>query len=208
MSSQTPDEQPTNSPKQQPGYLSYLKKTGRVIRDKTWYSLWHFDLFEKVDRCFNEDYYESFSVLSSSQPDYIIDGLWLGSAFNSADFDWLTVHDISIIVNVTPSISNYYPNYFTYHNYDKVVDLNQASLNEYYEKFYQMVKLNPDKNIFVHCFAGRSRSASLIVYYLMREYGWHLDETLKFLRERRPKININVTFLQEIKDLIEKKQAQ
>ena len=38
----------------------------------------------------------------------------------------------------------------------------------------------------VHCFAGLSRSASLVCAYLMRENRWTYEQSLDFVRAARP----------------------
>lgn len=188
-----------NPPK---SYLDYLILSSRVFKDKAWYTVWHFDLFTKVDRCYpKESYYSNFSNLISLPANHIIDNLYLGSAFNAADYNWLKANDIEIIVNATPSISNYYPNEIEYHNY-KIKDLNDANLGPFYQKFYQLVEKNPNRKILVHCFAGKSRSASLILFYIMKKYQYNMDQALEIIKKYRPCINVNCTFIDEINSLL------
>lgn len=188
-------------------YLDYLIVTSRVMKDKTLYALWNLGDFQSVDRCYpGESYYSSLSNLLTLPASHMIDNIYVGSAFNAADWGWLTANEIKIIVNVTPSIGNYYPNDMEYHNY-AIKDLNDANLGPYYEKFYQLVENNPKKRILVHCFAGKSRSASLVIYYLMKKYKYTMDEALNYLKERRPQINLNCKFLQEIKERLGDKES-
>jgi len=99
----------------------------RVIKDKCWYGLWHFDLHKSVKRIYpRESYYKDLYDVLTSNPSHIIDNIYLGNAFNAADYNWLKENNINTIVNVTPSISNYFPGDFKYHNY-RVIDLNEAS---------------------------------------------------------------------------------
>jgi protein-tyrosine phosphatase len=173
--------------------------TGRVLRDKIWYGFWNFDLHKKVKRIYpKETYYQSLSDLLASQPSHIIDNIYVGNAFNAANYRLLKEYNIKTIVNATPSISNYFPDEFNYYNC-KVVDLNDSSLGNYYKQFYEIVK--DSDNVFVHCFAGKSRSAVLVLYYMMREYGWSLERSLEMLKVKRPCININTTFIEELKEM-------
>tara|TARA_R100001163_G_C5067592_1_gene206856 strand:+ start:541 stop:1317 length:777 start_codon:yes stop_codon:yes gene_type:complete len=198
LSNRTPTP-PINSPK---SYLDYLSISTRVLKDKLWYGLWHFDLFEKVDRCYaNESYYASLTGLLSQEPTHIIDNLYLGSAFNAADYTWLTNNHIDIVINVAPGISNFYNDQFEYYNIN-VEDLAQASMLPHFEAFYNLVENNQDKKIFVHCFAGKSRSASLVLYYIIKKYGWSLEKSINYMKNLRPSININCTFIEEIQRII------
>lgn len=182
--------------------LDVMVLSGKVLKDKCWHTIWNFDLFEKVDRVYpNESYYDSIYNLIYTDADYILDNIFLGSAFNAADYKWLKSKDIKLIVNVAPGICNYYPNDFVYVNY-YAQDINKSSLRDYYEDFYKNVKKMYPNNIFVHCFAGKSRSVALVLYYIMRERCVSLDEALAFIKKRRPSVNINTTFINEIEQIV------
>jgi protein-tyrosine phosphatase len=53
---------------------------------------------------------------------------------------------------------------------------------------------------FVHCQAGISRSAMVIVAYEMSRNGWTRDEALAFVRSRRPSVHPNPAFMQLLLD--------
>ena len=188
--------------RQEKSILEYIFIASKVLKDKAWYTLWNFDLFEKVQRNFpQESYYNSLYTLITSDANKIIDNLYLGSAFNAADYNWLKQYNIKLIINVTPCISNYYENEIEYYNYN-TLDLNSGSLLAFYDLFYDLIEKNQDKQILVHCFAGKSRSAALMLYYLMRKYQWQYDTALAYLKQRRPEINLNVVFVNEIQSLL------
>lgn len=180
--------------------IETLMITGRVLYDKLWYGIFNFDLHKRVDRIYpDESYYQSLNDLLTSQPTHIIDNIYIGNAFNAANYKLLKENNIKIIVNATPSIRNYFPDDFEYYNCS-VVDLNDASIKQFYDYFYDITK-NTNDNIFVHCFAGKSRSAVLVLYYIMRQYDFTLEHALELLKVKRPCININVTFIDELKDM-------
>ena len=54
--------------------------------------------------------------------------------------------------------------------------------------------------IFVHCVAGISRSPSMIADYLMTEEGMTLKEALALLVTKKPNVNPNVGFFQQLKE--------
>ncbi|CAK81997.1 unnamed protein product (macronuclear) [Paramecium tetraurelia] len=54
------------------------------------------------------------------------------------------------------------------------------------------------KNVLVHCFVGVSRSATLVIAYLMQMYNYSLQVALTFLIGRRPQINPNPGFMQQL----------
>jgi len=182
------------------GMITYLWQTGTVLREKAWSSIWKMDLFQSVERVYpQESYYNNITGLACQYPSLIIDGIYVGSAFNAIDYKWLKANQIGLIVNVTSDISNYYPNDFAYVRYE-TDDLETGAVGDFLDNFVQLIELNPSKKVLVHCFAGKSRSASLVLYYLIKKHGMGFDQALAFLKEKRSSININCRFLDEIKD--------
>ena len=56
-------------------------------------------------------------------------------------------------------------------------------------------------HFFFHCSLkqGKSRSASMVLAYLMRENGWSLKETLDYVQEKRPLVQPNEGFLEQLR---------
>lgn len=50
------------------------------------------------------------------------------------------------------------------------------------------------KRVLVHCIAGVSRSATAVVWYLVRYEGYDWDEAVALLRASRPQVNPNIRF--------------
>ena len=53
-------------------------------------------------------------------------------------------------------------------------------------------------SVLVHCHAGRSRSCSLVLAWLMTRRKWTLKKALEFLHERRPQAAPNAGYLQQL----------
>lgn len=137
-----------------------------------------------------------------SKPTHAIDNIYLGSAFNAASYDLLKELNITLIINATTEISNYYEesNEFTYVRY-KLYDNNKNSIKKYLESSFNDIKQHQDSNkgnILIHCFMGASRSASVVLYYLMRTKkhqdgkSYTFDDAMSYLRNKR--ITVNPTF--------------
>ena len=135
-----------------------------------------------------------------SAPTHVVDNIYLGSAYNAASYKTLTNRNIKVIMNATTEISDYYPDEFTYLRY-KLYDNNKHSIKKYLEKSYADIKHHQENtpgNIMIHCFMGASRSASIVIYYLMRTQKkedntyFTFDDAISFLKEKR--IVVNPTF--------------
>lgn len=126
------------------------------------------------------------------EPTHVIDNIYLGSAYNAASKTILDQHNIKFIINATKEITNYHesdPNleYVRYALYDN----NTHSIGTYLDESYKWITEKREKsgNILVHCYMGASRSASIVIYYLMKEHQYTFDEAVTFLRNKRPTVN-------------------
>ena len=54
------------------------------------------------------------------------------------------------------------------------------------------------RTVFVHCRNGVSRSAMVVVAYLMARHGWTRDEALEMVRAKRPAVRPNPAFMRRL----------
>ena len=138
------------------------------------------------------------------KPTHIIDNIFLGSAINASHLNTLKERNIGLIINMTQEISNYFPNDIQYLNFP-LYDNNSQSIKQYlieaYDKIIEFQMNNRDKNILVHCFMGASRSASVVIYYLMEKYDYTLNEAVMFCKDKRELVNPTILFYNELSEL-------
>ncbi|XP_046688549.1 phosphatidylglycerophosphatase and protein-tyrosine phosphatase 1 [Homalodisca vitripennis] len=67
-------------------------------------------------------------------------------------------------------------------------DIFEAPSQEKLEKGVNFIKKfeGTDQSVYVHCKAGRTRSATLVGCYLMKKHGWKPEEAVKFIQDKRP----------------------
>lgn len=140
------------------------------------------------------------------KPTHIIDNIYLGSAFNAASYEVLKDFDIKVIFNITREISNYYPEDFEYIRCD-IYDNNKHSILRYLKTIYNHILFHQHHttgNILIHCYMGASRSASVVIYYLMKKIknvnGEYLsfDEALDLLKRKRTIVNPTFRFTKDL----------
>ncbi|KAK7164617.1 hypothetical protein R3I94_003107 [Phoxinus phoxinus] len=129
----------------------------------------------------------------------IFDHLYLGSEWNASNLEELQDSGVGYILNVTREIDNFFPGTFCYCNIrvydDETTDL-LAHWNETYN-FIVRAKKNNSKCL-VHCKMGVSRSASTVIAYAMKEYGWSLEKAHSFVKQKRNIAQPNPAFMKQL----------
>jgi protein-tyrosine phosphatase len=79
------------------------------------------------------------------------------------------------------------------HNSQLIDDLERLT-TYIYEKSQQ------GKRILIHCQCGVSRSASLVVAYVMKQNHWNVNTAYQYLKDQSPKISPNMTLMFQLMD--------
>ena len=128
---------------------------------------------------------------------HIIDNVFLGDFRAADDLDLLKKNNITHIINCVFNLPNSFPNDITYKNLNLKDEKNQPLLSAL-EDAYKFIKDNKDKNILVHCVYGKSRSASVILFYLINEKKYSFKEAKEFAQKIRSCVNPNEGFEKEL----------
>jgi len=63
-------------------------------------------------------------------------------------------------------------------------------------------------NVLIHCFAGKSRSTTILLSYVMYANQWTLDQAFAHVKKCRPTINPNPGFLLQLRELEQQLQRE
>ncbi|KAK2846954.1 hypothetical protein Q5P01_009953 [Channa striata] len=134
-------------------------------------------------------------------PTEIFDHVFLGSEWNASNLDELQNSGVRYILNVTREIDNFFPGMFEYHNI-RVYDEEATNLLEYWNDTYKFITKakKAGAKCLVHCKMGVSRSASTVIAYAMKEYGWDLDTAFDYVKERRAVTKPNPSFMKQLEE--------
>ncbi len=192
---------------------SLLYTVIQVTKDKSYYLLYgekeeNKDGYIVVERMrkkpLTESIYDHVSApfISITSIDDII---YLGNAYNAADYYYLKQFGITGIVNACNEISNYFEDDFKYFKID-ILDINNSSIYNFFDPFIKFVEkiLEEDGKIMIHCFMGSSRSAILVVLYLIKFKSFNIEDSIEFITEKRNRVNINVTYVKELREYLHK----
>jgi len=192
-------------------YLNLIKSGLYVLSDRTvdfvkYYLLSDNDLDDDACKIPNRrifpkvPYFEQLHTFFGD-PTYIIDSIYLGSAFNASNYDMIKKYDIESIINMTNELTNHYEENINYKRYP-LYDNNNDSIIDYLENTYQDIiefqRKNPNKYILVHCFMGASRSATVVTYYLMKKYGLSVDDAILKIKEKRGIVNLTAKLYSDL----------
>ena len=123
------------------------------------------------------------------------DKVFIGDFIDSKDKEQLQRHNVTKIVNLAIEIeSNDTKIPWVTIPINDTTSENVYTVVETWDKTTKEIQ-NHDGNILINCFAGKSRSASAIVYYLMKVHKLSLDEAIGKLRTHL----INSTFMTLLK---------
>ena len=129
--------------------------------------------------------------------DHIIDNIYLGDFGTADDINILKEYNITHIINCAFNLPNRFPNEITYKRLDLRDEPNQPII-EKLEEAYEFIKENKDKNIFVHCVFGKSRSSSVVIFYIMKEKKLNFQEAKNFVKNIRNIVEPNSGFELEL----------
>lgn len=132
--------------------------------------------------------------------DQIIDGLFLGDFTAAASLQVLKSHEITHILTAAAGLPLHFPDQFTYKQI-QIYDMPTCSIIDYFPECIEFIDqaLEGGGRVFVHCAMGVSRSATIVIAYLMckKEYRWR--SALQFVTSKHPETQPNFGFIDQLK---------
>lgn len=126
-------------------------------------------------------------------------GLFVGSYGSANNLEALRNAGITHILCVSPSLEFKFPESFTYLRL-AVADVSSFRISDVFEEALGFIDsaIGAGGKVLVHCFMGRSRSATIVLAYLISRQKLTLHEALAKLRLVRPQAQPNSGFYQEL----------
>ncbi|KAK4292428.1 hypothetical protein Pmani_034808 [Petrolisthes manimaculis] len=134
-------------------------------------------------------------------------GLMLGSQDVAHDFNILTHNNVTHIINVASGVINLFEDDFIYKTFE-AYDLPTHRLINIFDECCEIIHTVISSSggggcILVHCNAGISRSTTIIAAYLIKHHEMNPKEALTFIKQKRPFVNPNSGFIQQLYEYYE-----
>uniref|UniRef100_A0A9J7YLC7 protein-serine/threonine phosphatase n=1 Tax=Cyprinus carpio carpio TaxID=630221 RepID=A0A9J7YLC7_CYPCA len=126
--------------------------------------------------------------------------LLLSSQDAAHDIDTLKKLKVTHVLNVAYGVENVFPDLFTYKTVT-VLDLPETDITSYFPECFQFINEASQQGgvVLVHCNAGVSRSASVVIGFLMSQEKMSFDEAFSAVKTARPYIQPNPGFMSQLK---------
>uniref|UniRef100_A0A8C6UJJ8 protein-tyrosine-phosphatase n=1 Tax=Neogobius melanostomus TaxID=47308 RepID=A0A8C6UJJ8_9GOBI len=126
----------------------------------------------------------------------ILPFLYLGNERDAQDLDLLLRLNIGFVVNVTTHLPLYHQKAGLRYKRLPATDNSKQNLRQYFEE--QRHESRSGQGVLVHCQAGVSRSATVVIAYLMKHTLMTMTDAYKYVRSRRPVVSPNLNFMGQL----------
>ena len=125
----------------------------------------------------------------------ITDKVYLGDCFGAENENAIKAEGITHVLSCMGDLS---PKYQDKSIIQKIIKLDDSEITNIFQYFSSAIKfMDEAKKVFVHCFAGVSRSATLVIAYFMWKNKISYKESLELVYKHR-NIGPNVGFRKQL----------
>jgi len=110
--------------------------------------------------------------------------VFIGTIFNARNIDFLEEKKITHIINCAHEVNNFYEKTHSYCRLemrDTQIDNLEQVLELAHNELTEILK-DPQNIVLIHCAMGISRSATVLIYFLMKTKKWNYKKTLEFVK--------------------------
>ena len=135
----------------------------------------------------------------------IIDGIYLGNINSSYDIEKLQEIGITHIISVLAGFIPPYPNEFKYLQLN-ALDTTNTDLSNKFEIANNFIDdaFENEGKVLIHCMAGRSRSATILLAYMIKSFGMTTENALNSVLLKRSIVEPNNYFKKQLQEYYSK----
>ncbi|GAB1600982.1 dual specificity protein phosphatase 19-like [Argonauta hians] len=125
-------------------------------------------------------------------------GLILGSQDVAQSLETLNKYKVTHILNLATGVENLYPEHFTYKSI-QLYDLPDTKIIDVFDEAFAFIDEGRRSGcVLVHCNAGISRAASIVIAYLMKTERMSFSNSFWYVKGKRPVISPNSGFVEQL----------
>ncbi|CAG9336283.1 MKP2_5 [Blepharisma stoltei] len=153
------------------------------------------NVWERMKRMYISQYQRS-----DANPQKILEKLYLGSVGAAYTLATLKRLKITHILTLCDCLPPKFPGEFEY-KVVNVIDDPKENLSAHFKECFEFIKeaIASGGTVLVHCFAGVSRSSTVVIGYLMTYSKMSMKDAMAFVKSKRPWIQPNYGFLQQLR---------
>lgn len=138
-------------------------------------------------------------AVQDREPCEVLPGLFIGPIGAARNLESLQKSGITYVLNASPVIPCFHKKYLRYKKVF-VYDDPDEDLSRYFDESNKFIhKARKKGGVLVHCFAGQSRSATLVAAYLISCEGLDASAALNLIRKTRPSVQPNTGFMRQLR---------
>ncbi|XP_070587998.1 dual specificity protein phosphatase 19 [Erythrolamprus reginae] len=125
--------------------------------------------------------------------------LLLGSQDAAHDLEMMKKYKVTHVLNVAYGVENAFPNDMIYKTIP-ILDLPETDITSYFPQCFEFIEQTKLKGgvVLVHCNAGVSRAAAIIIGFLMYSEGLNFAMAFSAVKNARPAICPNSGFMEQL----------
>jgi atypical dual specificity phosphatase len=138
--------------------------------------------------------------MESHRADIVLNRLYIGSLRVARDCDLLRSLNVTHVLTVCPTRPNHFEGIC--YKLVSIPDSPNHRIDLLFDECFEFINsaLANGGTVLVHCFQGVSRSASVVIAYLMKYKKMKFDRAFEFLKKRRSIVNPNFGFVDQLKN--------
>ena len=118
--------------------------------------------------------------------------------------EWKIVDGLKVthIINCTAECENIHEEQGIIYHQISISDEDDKPIYKYFKGAYNFIgralEEDFDNKVLVHCARGMSRSATIVIMYMMRSMMWSYEKALDYVQKRRAIVNPNYGFIKQL----------
>ena len=128
----------------------------------------------------------------------IDDHVYLSGSMNTSKKHMLQNLGITHILIIGTDLKAHFPEDFTY-KHVCIEDQENENIAQYFDACYEFI-VKATGPVLVHCHAGMSRSATIVLFYLMKSLDMSYEDAYTLCKSKRKCIGPNMEFVRQLKN--------